>query len=82
MARKRTTLENGERVTRLTYHKREHLDSLEADWRESLNPDAQVGDNCNNAVSVERTGDRLIVVTDILYDGIGQRLIVDLKEAK
>ena len=73
---KRTTIEDGVEVIRLIYHKREHIDALEADWRESLHPDAQVGDNCNNAVSVERIGDRLEVVTDILYDGVGRKLIV------
>ena len=83
--RKRTTTENGTQVIRMTVSKREHLDALEADWRESLGrgPGAnQVGDNCNNAVSVERTGDHLEILKDLLYaDGIGHRLIVDLREA-
>jgi len=79
---KRTTIEDGTQVTRMTVSKREYLDSIEADWRESLElgpGDNQVGDNCNNAVSVERIGDRLEVVTDILDDGIGRKLIVDFK---
>ena len=87
MVRKRTykriTIEDGVRVTRMTVSKREYLDSIEADWRESLElgpGDNQVGDNCNNAVSVERIGDRLEVVTDILNDGVGRKLIVDLRE--
>ena len=80
---KRTNIENGVHVTRMTVSKREYLDSIEADWRESLElgpGDNQVGDNCNNAVSVERIGDRLEVVTDILNDGVGRKLIVDLRE--
>ena len=79
---KRTTIEDGTQVTRMTVSKREYLDSIEADWRESLElgpGDNQVGDNCNNAVSVERIGDRLEVVTDILDDAIGRKLIVDFK---
>ena len=79
---KRTTIEDGTQVTRMTVSKREYLDSIEADWRESLElgqGHAQVGDNYNNAVSVERIGDRLEVVTDILDDGIGRKLIVDFK---
>jgi hypothetical protein len=83
MARKRTTIEGGVSVVRMTVSKREYLDNYEQMWRESLElgpGDNQVGDNCNNAVSVERTGDHLEVVTDILDDGVGRKLIVDFKE--